>query len=430
MHVAIIGGGVAGCAAAHHLGRLGHHVTIFESQAHIGGRVHTMREGRFAMESGGDTVLSSYVATRDLMEDAGLGSLLRRFDHQSSVYDRDSHHVIRAGAPGCYATTPLLSVNDKLRLATGYVRAWLEKPARAFEDFDAHRVQDMGSIAEWTQEHLGPAALKFIVRPSLESRWYFSCDDMPAAIMLDLVRRAIFVRFFCVAGGMTSMLTLLTHSAETRLNAQVERVETVGREAHVYTSDGISPADGVIIATDAHSAAALLPQHYRSPLSQVRYSQSVRVFIGFERDPWVGHVPTSITPIARNSPVATISLASHKSSGLVPDGCQVVAVHLSAGASGRCSDLQAIAFSRDAVRCLLPDTDEPPVFVRVTRWRRALPVSEVRLLAQLQAIRDHMPRSLRLAGDYFSLASIESAVRSGQRAARDLHMHLTGKTVI
>ncbi len=43
-HVAILGAGMAGLAAAHELKRGGHRVTILEAQARVGGRVQTLRE--------------------------------------------------------------------------------------------------------------------------------------------------------------------------------------------------------------------------------------------------------------------------------------------------------------------------------------------------------------------------------------------------
>ena len=80
MHVAIVGGGLAGCAAAVALAERGAKVTILEREQYLGGRVGAWREedphlGSFSMERGFHAFFRQYY---------NLRALLRRVDPQLS----------------------------------------------------------------------------------------------------------------------------------------------------------------------------------------------------------------------------------------------------------------------------------------------------------------------------------------------------------
>src|SRR5260370_41499022 len=77
--VAIVGGGVAGLAAAYELARLGRdgaaaQVVLFEASTRLGGIVETVREGGFVIECGPDAWVTEKPWARELAEELGLGN--------------------------------------------------------------------------------------------------------------------------------------------------------------------------------------------------------------------------------------------------------------------------------------------------------------------------------------------------------------------
>src|SRR6202020_829204 len=76
--IAIVGGGVAGLAAAYELARLardGAEVqgVLFEASTRLGGIVETVHEGAFVIECGPDAWVTEKPWARELAEELGLG---------------------------------------------------------------------------------------------------------------------------------------------------------------------------------------------------------------------------------------------------------------------------------------------------------------------------------------------------------------------
>ncbi len=76
--VAIVGGGIAGVAAAYELARLARdgaevQFVLFEAATRLGGIVETVREGGFVMECGPDGWVTEKPWARELAEELGLG---------------------------------------------------------------------------------------------------------------------------------------------------------------------------------------------------------------------------------------------------------------------------------------------------------------------------------------------------------------------
>src|SRR5258708_9432885 len=76
--IAIVGGGIAGLAAAYRLAREAHGVavTLIESEARLGGKILTERVGGFVLEGGPDSFLSAKPRGLGLCRELGLADRL------------------------------------------------------------------------------------------------------------------------------------------------------------------------------------------------------------------------------------------------------------------------------------------------------------------------------------------------------------------
>ncbi len=68
--IAVVGGGLAGCAAAVRLGHAGHDVTLFEKNAHLGGKMNVWQEGGYTFDMGPTIITKPDVLDR-LFNDVG-----------------------------------------------------------------------------------------------------------------------------------------------------------------------------------------------------------------------------------------------------------------------------------------------------------------------------------------------------------------------
>ena len=75
-HIAVIGGGIAGLAAAHEILEQGGRVTVFEAAAQAGGKIQTAPFAGFDLDTAGDAFLTRVPWATDLCNELGLGDEL------------------------------------------------------------------------------------------------------------------------------------------------------------------------------------------------------------------------------------------------------------------------------------------------------------------------------------------------------------------
>src|ERR1700761_1251661 len=76
---AVVGGGIAGLAAARRIRQAGGTPVVFEAEDRVGGRIKTIRRDGFVYDVGAFIYLGSYVEATQEMLDVGLGPQMHKF---------------------------------------------------------------------------------------------------------------------------------------------------------------------------------------------------------------------------------------------------------------------------------------------------------------------------------------------------------------
>ena len=143
--VAIVGGGVAGLAAAYELARQARNgaslqVVLFEASTRLGGIIETVHEGEFVIECGPDAWVTEKPWARELAEELGLGDeVMASNDATRKTYvlvDRKLQAIpdgMRMMVPGdldALDASELFSVEAKQAYHEEVARAELARPSR------------------------------------------------------------------------------------------------------------------------------------------------------------------------------------------------------------------------------------------------------------------------------------------------------------
>ncbi|GAA4558761.1 hydroxysqualene dehydroxylase HpnE [Planotetraspora kaengkrachanensis] len=294
--VAIVGGGLAGIAAAVALSEAGIPVILFEARPRLGGATHSFERGGLLADNGQHVFLRCCTAYRGLLDrlgQTGNVSVQDRFDMHVLAPGGRTGRLRRSALPGplhmlpALATYSLLTPADRLRAMRGSLalrrldpadlrldRAGLGGWLTAHGQSEAARrdLWDLFTVAALnvrTEEAaLGPAAMVF--KTALLGRADAADIGVPAVSLRELHGTA--ARSAIERGG-----------GEVRLSAKVEAIEP---GPTIVVNGARIEAAAVIVATPHEQAAKLVPVDAapdRDRWSALDASPIVNVHIVYDR---------------------------------------------------------------------------------------------------------------------------------------------------
>jgi squalene-associated FAD-dependent desaturase len=272
-HVVVIGGGLAGIAAALDCARGGAEVTLLEARGRLGGAAYSFTRGELVVDNGQHVFLRCCSAYRELLEELGASDLV-------VLQDRLEVPVLGPGgrlgwlrrsalpAPLHLAASllryPYLGVRERLALA------WAMQRLRAVEIDDP--ASDAVSFGDWLRRHRQSrraveAIWELIVRPTIN----LTVDDASLAQAAQVFQVGLLSDAAAADIGWAAVPLGEIH--DTRGRAALERVgvsvhlrstvhSVVAEDAgfRVNASDGFDGhADAVVLAVPPGCAAELLP---------------------------------------------------------------------------------------------------------------------------------------------------------------------------
>jgi oxygen-dependent protoporphyrinogen oxidase len=452
--VAIVGGGVAGLAAAYELARLARdgadvQGVLFEASTRLGGIVETVREGGFVIECGPDAWVTEKPWARELAEELGLGDeVMASNDAGRKTYvliDRK----LQAMPDGMRMMVPVdLDALDASELFSAEAKqAYREEAGRA-EELRTNAPEVDESVAEFVRRHFGEEVVEKIGTPLLSGVFggdatklsvravmapFVAMEREHGSLIAALQSRAVAAKtvpvFSTLRSGMGTLMDRMIAAIPedwVRLAAEVQFV-SYGEEGWlVGTARGVERFDAVMMAAPVDVARCLLkPVDERAAqLMEMQASSAVVVGFGFA-DAAKFAVPPGfgfLVPPGSDSLLLACTFVDQKFDDRVPQGGRLVRAFFGGRAAERlmrCGNDETAAVARLELARILGPLPEPQMTV-VRRWPRSLPQYGVGHLERMKELEErvHGLDGLWLLGNGYRGVGLPDLIRDARAAAR------------
>ncbi|WP_433558880.1 FAD-dependent oxidoreductase [Pseudonocardia xinjiangensis] len=466
-HVAVVGGGVSGLAAAHRLrARLGPAatITVLEQRDRVGGVLHTVDLAGVPFDVGAEAFLARRPEMPLLLGELGLAGAQVHPTGATASLRVNGRTTALPGATLLGVPTSAARL-DGLLSAPG-LAAVAAEPGRAAalgargghgagrpaartvrrRDRRPARRPAAGRGLRGPGRHARPAAHDPRSRcgPRRGSpvahgggRRGHRAASEAAAVVRGAPARPTPV-FGALAGGYRTLLDALSDAAaaDVRLGTTVrdlQRRETGWRLVlGPTTAPETLDVDAVVLAVPAPAAARLLaavaPVAARAA-AEIELASSVVVALAYRPTDAAVLPPTSGALVATGEPlsVKAFTHSTNKWAHLSPDG--LVRLRASLGRFGEAATLQVddavlVHRARADLAALTGITAEP-VAAHVQRWGGGLPQYGVGHLDRVRTIEDGLPAGLAVAGSALHGVGVPACVATARAAAERLVAHLT-----
>jgi len=441
----VVGGGIAGLAAAYELNRRGVSFSVLERGDRAGGVIFSEEIDEYTIDAGPDALVIQKPAGIALCEELGLGDRLVATRLPRLAFIQRGGRLLPLpeasvlGIPtrvGPFLRTRLFSWPGKLRMG-----AEIFVPRRGDEGDE--------SIGAFMTRRFGREAAAYLAEPLLAGIHAGDVDRLsiralfPSFVeaerthgsLLRAFRRAPRPRsrdgaFKSLPGGLSEMVRALVTALPpnaVRLKKSVARIGGNG-PFRITTGDGESfDARTVVLATPAYVTGALFADRdaeIARLCAEVPYASTATIAFAFPRDA-VGHPLHGsgfVVPRVEATGILAATWLSSKWPHRAPEG-QVLLRAFVGGARdpdalGQ-SDAGLITRALSSLRPLLGISGDPR-FARVYRWARANAQHEVGHLARIAAIERALVRhpGLYLTGSGFRGVGIPDCIADARATAR------------
>jgi oxygen-dependent protoporphyrinogen oxidase len=460
-HVAIVGGGIAGLAAAWYLGRDGGdrvRVTVLEGGDRVGGKLRVSEVAGVPVDEGAEAMLAARPEGRELARLAGLGDeLVDPGPTSSLIYSRGAlrelpkGHVM--GVPSDLAALGRSGILSPL----GFLRVPLDQV------LPPTLVRTDVSVAAYVRARMGDEVVERLVEPLLGGVYagraeYLSLDaTMPRIATAARTERSLLAAarqiaqegasrprgpvFTTLARGLGTLPEALAagSGAEVRTGTLVRELRRTDNGWRLVAGPANAPeeieADAVILALPAVPASRLLQDEVpkaAAELTRIEYASMAIVTLAYPRSafPALPEGSGYLVPPVEGRAVKAVTFSSVKWPHLAKAAPDLVIVRCSIGRLGEEQVLQrddaelvslAMAELTDVlgVRGLPRDS-------RVTRWGGSLPQYNVGHLDRVARIRAAvaMQPGLAVCGAAYDGVGVPACIATARTAVGRILDHL------
>jgi oxygen-dependent protoporphyrinogen oxidase len=459
--IVVVGGGIAGLAAAYTLVRARRQgapveEVLIEAMPRLGGVIQSEQVEGCVVEAGPDSFLAEKPEAAATAREMGLGDLLigsNDRERRTYILHRGKLQPLPDGLMLLVptriwpvVTTPLIPLPSKLAM----VGDWFHRPRPDGPEDE--------SVADFVTRHFGRGMLENIADPLLagvyggDSRrlsvrsvlarfWKMEREQgslTRATLKAMKLRRASSTGnppplFGTLKGGLSQLVAKLAaqlDEAMVRLGRCVEAIERGEGEMNyrVRLDDGATlDADAVILALPAHSASRILfglGPSLAARLAEIPYSSAMTVSLGFEAGQVAGLPPGFgfLVPAKERRRLLACTFVHRKFPENVAASRGLLRCFMGGSRDAEVlslSDAEAVATAQRELREILGLTAQP-LFARVHRWPDSMAqyvVGHAERLRTIDAELEKLP-AVYLAGNAYSGIGISDCIRTGRAAAQ------------
>lgn len=459
-HVVIVGGGITGLAAAYYLQRLRRQadtplrITLIEAEDHLGGKVGTVHQEGFLIDTGPDSFLAQKPWAVQLCRELGMeGEIISPTARKFFMLIRGKLHAVP------HELVSLVPSKPQALWGATFISFWGKLRASMEGFVPARREVEDESLGAFMRRRFGREfAVKF-AEPLMAGVHAGHPDRLSMA--------AVYPMYWEMErkyGSITRSILQLRRQRQLGkgsprgdspfvalrygMGSLVERIGQNLKEVDIWLSTrviGITPqpdgtvmvlsehgeplhADVAILTTPAYTTADWLQPYAPDAsrlLREIPYASTAAVSLAYRREGVEHPLEGSgfLVPRTEPLPITGCTWSSSKWEGRAPDGNVLLRVFIGyAGADQiveqQWDDLLA-RIAHDALQPLLGIKEEP-VMVQVNRWIKAMPQYEIGHLKRLQQVERALANypALLLAGSAYRGVGVPDCVKQGKESAQ------------
>jgi oxygen-dependent protoporphyrinogen oxidase len=455
--VVVVGGGIAGLAAAYSLANAGIAVTVLDAGKQPGGKLRTSDVAGIAVDEGAEAYLLRRPEATDLVNAVGLGeTIVVPRTLKASVWARGELRPMPERTVMGLPSDPgsLRGVLSASEVARARADAWLPGHPPGQD-------QDV-AVGVWARKRFGPAVVDRLIDPMLGGVYAGSADVLSLAATLpqlprdersglSAARRAVAAApasdlpvFATIPSGLGTLPAVLAGAIKDaggkvmsrRTVREIVRTPTGWRVVHGPTNDErFIDAAAVVVATPSSAAARLLAAVVPAAAAELATIESASMAIittaWRAEDAPSTQISGYLVPATYGRPVKAVTLSSTKWPHLSRDG--VVLARCSIGRHGEVAELQQD--DADLVAAAATELATyagfrgSPIDSRVSRWGGALPQYAVGHPDRVLRIRSAVAvvPGLAVCGATYEGVGVPACIGTGMRAAARVVSHIKNR---
>lgn len=459
--VAIIGGGITGLAAAHHLCEVAPQldVVLLEANSRLGGVIRTTKKDGFLVESAADNFITTSPVAIDLCTRLGLGAELIGTNPQG----RGAMVVCKGRLEPIPSGFLVMAPSRIWPILTTRILSSMGKMRAGLEYFIPRRKQlDDESLKAFVCRRFGSELFERLVQPLVGGIYtadpsrlsiaatmprFPQMEQQHGSLLRAMMRQrreaghtkpensggARYSQFMTLRGGMSTLTNALANSLPAGAIHRNSPVCAIVPGEHGRWSIRLAKgnqtsleADAVIVASPAIHAASMLATTdicISEALGQIEYASCAVVSLAYRREQIKHKLNTFgfVVPLAEQRLILSCSFSSLKYPDRAPDEHVLMRVFIGGACQSGLLQLPREQLIQLAERELteLLGISQPPVFRDLTMQVQAMPQYHVGHCERIEIIEQRLAfhPTLALAGSALRGVGVPGCIESGEKAA-------------